>query len=51
MVKAGDEGKPFILQHADSPTGKAVDAVMENLINLVEKENDSGQGYRRGKPV
>jgi len=36
MVKAGDEGKPFILQHKDSPTGKAVDAVMENLIHLVE---------------
>jgi len=36
MVKAGDEGKPFILQHKDSPTGKAVDMVMENLIRLVE---------------
>jgi ATP-binding protein involved in chromosome partitioning len=36
MVKAGDEGKPFILQHKDSPTGKAVDAVMENLVHLVE---------------
>ena len=36
MVKAGDEGKPFILQHTDSPTWKAVDAVMENLIHLVE---------------
>ena len=36
MVKAGDEGRPIILQHADSPTGKAVDAVMENLVRLVE---------------
>lgn len=36
MVKAGDEGKPFIMQHTDSPTWKAVDAVMENLIRLVE---------------
>jgi ATP-binding protein involved in chromosome partitioning len=36
MVKAGDEGRPIILRHADSPTGKAVDTVMENLVRLVE---------------
>ena len=36
MVKAGDEGRPYILRHADSPTWKAVDAVMENLVNVVE---------------
>jgi ATP-binding protein involved in chromosome partitioning len=36
MVKAGDEGRPIILRHADSPTGKAVDEVMENLVRLVE---------------
>jgi ATP-binding protein involved in chromosome partitioning len=36
MVKAGDEGRPIILQHADSPTWKAVDEVMENLVRLVE---------------
>ena len=36
MVKAGDEGRPFILQQADSPTRKAVDAVMENLVHQVE---------------
>ena len=36
MVKAGDEGRPFILRHAESPTRKAVDAVMENLVKQVE---------------
>ncbi len=36
MVKAGDEGRPYILRHADTPTWKAVDAVMENLVNVVE---------------
>jgi len=36
MVKAGDEGRPMILQHTGSPTGKAVDAVMENLVKEVE---------------
>jgi ATP-binding protein involved in chromosome partitioning len=36
MVKAGDEGRPMILQHTGSPTGKAVDSVMENLVNRVE---------------
>jgi ATP-binding protein involved in chromosome partitioning len=36
MVKAGDEGRPFILQKADSPTRKAVDTVMENLVQQVE---------------
>ncbi len=38
MMKAGDEGLPMILQHTDSPTEKAVDAVMENLVKLVEGE-------------
>ncbi len=36
MVKAGDEGRPFILRHAESPTRKAVDIVMENLVHQVE---------------
>jgi ATP-binding protein involved in chromosome partitioning len=36
MVKAGDEGRPYVLRHADTPTWKAVDAVMENLVTLVE---------------
>jgi ATP-binding protein involved in chromosome partitioning len=36
MVKAGDEGRPMILQHTGSPAGKAVDAVMENLVKRVE---------------
>ena len=36
MVKAGDEGKPFIMQHTGSATEKAVDAVMENLVKIVE---------------
>ena len=37
MVKASDEGRPYILRHADSPTWRAVNAVMENLISEVEK--------------
>jgi ATP-binding protein involved in chromosome partitioning len=36
MVKAGDSGRPYILRHADSPTWKAVDTVMENLAKVVE---------------
>ncbi len=32
MVKAGDEERAFILRHTESPTRKAVDAVIENLI-------------------
>ncbi|MHB8163358.1 MAG: Mrp/NBP35 family ATP-binding protein [Methanoregula sp.] len=36
MVKAGDEGHPYVLRHADTPTWKAVDAVMEKLVKLVE---------------
>nr|WP_320160991.1 Mrp/NBP35 family ATP-binding protein [uncultured Methanoregula sp.] len=38
MVKAGDEGRPYILRHADSPTGKAVESVMENLVTLIEAD-------------
>jgi len=36
LVKAGDEGRPYVLRHADTPTWNAVDAVMENLVKLVE---------------
>ncbi|WP_067048998.1 Mrp/NBP35 family ATP-binding protein [Methanofollis ethanolicus] len=36
MRKAGDEGRPFINRHADSPSWKAIDAVMENLVKVVE---------------
>ena len=36
MVKAGDEGRPYVLRHADTPTWKAVDAVMKNLLKRVE---------------
>jgi ATP-binding protein involved in chromosome partitioning len=36
MVKAGDEGRPYVLRHADTPTWKAVDAVMENLVKRLE---------------
>ena len=36
MVKAGDEGRPYVLRHMDTPTWKAVDAVMEKLVKLVE---------------
>lgn len=36
MRKAGDEGRPFIIRRADSPTWKSVDKVMESLIGVVE---------------
>ncbi|HPD76366.1 MAG TPA: Mrp/NBP35 family ATP-binding protein [Methanoregulaceae archaeon] len=35
--KAGDEGRPFIVRRADSPTWKSVDAVMEALVAEVGK--------------
>ncbi|HIJ06828.1 MAG: ATPase involved in chromosome partitioning [Methanomicrobiales archaeon 53_19] len=37
MRKAGDEGKPFIIRRAENPTWQAVDAVMENLIEIIEE--------------
>jgi ATP-binding protein involved in chromosome partitioning len=37
MRKAGDEGKPFVIRSKDSPTWKKVDAVMEELVKVVEK--------------
>jgi len=36
MVKAGDEGRPYVLRHADTPAWKAMNTVMENLIKRVE---------------
>jgi ATP-binding protein involved in chromosome partitioning len=38
MVKAGDEGRPYILRHVNSPTWKAVDSVMENLVAEIESD-------------
>ena len=38
MVKAGDEGRPYILRHKDSPTGKAVDSVMQCLVAQIESD-------------
>ena len=35
--KAGDEGRPFILLRKDSITWKAIDAVMEKLVEIVEQ--------------
>ncbi|MDD1725037.1 MAG: Mrp/NBP35 family ATP-binding protein [Methanospirillum sp.] len=35
--KAGDEGRPFIIRQKDSPTWKAIDEVMENLVRIVER--------------
>jgi ATP-binding protein involved in chromosome partitioning len=37
MVKAGDEGRPFILRHSGSASWNAVNAVMENLVGIVER--------------
>jgi ATP-binding protein involved in chromosome partitioning len=36
MVRSGDEGRPYILRHADSPTWRAVDTVMKNLVAQIE---------------
>jgi len=38
MVKAGDEGRPYIMSHADSPTWKAVDSVMKKLVAQIESD-------------
>jgi len=38
MVKAGDEGRPFILRHSGSASWKAVDAVMEKLVDRIESK-------------
>lgn len=37
MRKAGDDGRPFIIRREDNPTWQAVDAVMENLIHVIEE--------------
>ncbi len=37
MREAGDKGHPFIGKKNDSPTWKAIDQVMENLVDSIEK--------------
>jgi len=39
MVRAGDEGRPYILRHADSPTYRATDSVMQLLMTQLESRN------------
>jgi Mrp family chromosome partitioning ATPase len=34
---SGDDGRPYILRHRDSPTRKAVDHIMESMIKIVEQ--------------
>ncbi len=36
MRKAGDEGRPFILRKKDNASWKAIDSVMEKLVEIVE---------------
>jgi ATP-binding protein involved in chromosome partitioning len=36
MVKSGDEGRPLILRYSDSGSWKAIDAVMEKILKIVE---------------
>nr|WP_321352617.1 Mrp/NBP35 family ATP-binding protein [uncultured Methanoregula sp.] len=38
MVKAGDEGRPYILSHADSKAWKAVDSAMERLVLQIDAD-------------
>jgi ATP-binding protein involved in chromosome partitioning len=38
LVRAGDEGRPYILQYTDSPASQAIDAILESLITKVEKQ-------------
>ncbi|MDD1711440.1 MAG: Mrp/NBP35 family ATP-binding protein [Methanoregulaceae archaeon] len=37
MRKAGDEGRPFVIRAKDSPTWERVDAVMEELVKVVDQ--------------
>ncbi|MFH0967952.1 MAG: Mrp/NBP35 family ATP-binding protein, partial [Methanobacteriota archaeon] len=37
MREAGDEGHPFIGKKTDSPTWKAIDTIMDNLMNSIDK--------------
>lgn len=36
MRQAADEGRPFVIRRGDNPTWKAVNEVMESLVNRVE---------------
>ncbi len=36
IVKDGDEGKPFILNHADSDAAKAFDGIVKNIKKAIE---------------
>jgi len=38
MVKAGDEGRPYIMSHEKTPTWNAVDRVMHNLVAQIDAD-------------
>jgi ATP-binding protein involved in chromosome partitioning len=47
MVKASDEGRPYILRHTESPAWEAINNIMENLLEHIkemEKEEEEKAG-------
>jgi ATP-binding protein involved in chromosome partitioning len=38
LVRAGDEGRPYILQYTDSPASQAINSILESLITKVEEQ-------------
>jgi hypothetical protein len=37
MRKAGDEGRPYLINHEKTVTWKSVDKLMEALVKVVER--------------
>ena len=44
MRRAGDEGRPFIIRHGNSPTWENMDRIMEALIKVIEGPGGAGTG-------
>ncbi|MDD1679504.1 MAG: Mrp/NBP35 family ATP-binding protein [Methanomicrobiales archaeon] len=42
MVRASDEGRPYILRHTESPAWKAINEIMENLLErIIEMDQET----------
>ena len=49
MAKAGDEGRPFILRHMNSPAWKAIDQIMEALLERVKAQEQEEEARKAEK--
>jgi ATP-binding protein involved in chromosome partitioning len=47
IVRASDEGRPYILRHADSPAWTAINEILENLLARIKETEEKGEEKKK----